>query len=98
MLKHDKIYKILSVTLLSMLVISLVIAGLVFIAPSPALAAPPPPLETDDIGLGCVCEQYGFLFECCSDAYWHEGDPGWLECQGNITWTWYLPSGCDIWD
>ncbi len=85
-----------------MLVISLVIAGLVFISPLPALAAIPdeaPPPEPDVIGLGCVCEVYSsHLYECFTDAYWHPGDPGWLECQGNITWTWYLPQGCDIWD
>lgn len=103
MFEHDNIYKLLAGTLLSMLVLSLVIAGLVFTAPTPALAANDlTPLETDAVGLGCVCVQFNYHFyECCTDAYWHEasgGNPGWLECRGDTYFEWYLPYGCDIWD
>lgn len=59
----------------------------------------PPPAGADAIGLGCVCKNFNDrLWDCCDDAYWYEGNPGWLECNGNWYWEWYLPYGCDPWD
>lgn len=105
MLKGNRIHSILSGVLLTMLIGSIIMAGLVFLVPQSALAAPlnvneTPPPGTDSIGLGCICENYNDrLYKCCNDAYWHPTpSPGWLQCNGGWYYEWFLPQGCDVWD
>lgn len=90
----SKIKRIMVRVLTITFVFALLLAALSLTATMTAAAKQDPP-STRRIPLGCICVEYGFGWDCCDDAYWHPEQGGWLECQGDWHFEWWLPHGCD---